>query len=57
MDPRFRIPVATMLGGLCVWRAFIGVRALTRGAVPGSPWMDAAWCVVAGALMVYSGFR
>jgi hypothetical protein len=54
MDSKFILPIATMLGGLALWVAFLIWRAVSGGAA-GSPLLEAAVCLLAGGLVVFSG--
>jgi hypothetical protein len=56
MDSKFFVPIATMLGGLGVFVAFAIWYALAGKAAAWSPWLVAGVCLVAGGLIVFSGF-
>ncbi len=55
MDPKFIVPVTTMLAGLVLWLAYILARAFSK-AVKGWPVSaELAVAVVTGGLIVFSG--
>ena len=54
MDSKFFVPIATMLGGLALWVAFLIWHA-AAAKTGGAPWLDATLCLVAGGLIVFSG--
>ena len=56
MDSRFFVPIATMLGGLIAFIAFAVWYALAGRSNALSPWLAAGVCLVAGGLVVFSGF-
>jgi hypothetical protein len=56
MDSRFFVPIAAMLGGLGVFVAFAIWYAAVGKGTPRSPWLVAGVCLVAGGLIVFSGF-
>ncbi len=55
MDPRFLVPVSTMLAGLVVWLAYVIARALSRPVRSWSAQAVLAVAVVTGGLVVISG--
>jgi len=56
MDSKFLVPIATMLAGVGVFGAFAVWCALAGRQLALSPWLVAGVCLVAGALIVFSGF-
>ena len=56
MDSKFFVPIATMLGGLVVFVAFAIWYALSGKPDTLSPWLVAGVCLVAGGLILFSGF-
>ena len=56
MDVRFFVPIATMLAGIVVFVAFAVWHALAGKRNAWSPRQVAGVCVVAGGLIVFSGF-
>jgi hypothetical protein len=56
MDSKFLVPIATMLGGLGVFVAFAIWHAAVGKSTALSPWLTAGACLVAGGLIVFSGF-
>jgi hypothetical protein len=56
MDSKFFVPIATMLGGLGVFVAFSIWYAVAGNAPAWSPWLTAGVCLVAGGMIVFSGF-
>ncbi len=56
MDSKFFVPIATMLAGVggfvafAIWHAVAGKQNVL------SPWLAAGVCLVAGGLIVFSGF-
>ena len=56
MDSKFFVPIATMLGGLVVFIAFAIWYAVAVKSISPSPWLIAGVCLVAGGLIVFSGF-
>ena len=56
MDSKYLVPIATMLGGLGVFVAFAIWYATVGKAIARSPLLIAGVCLVAGGLIVFSGF-
>jgi hypothetical protein len=56
MDSRYFVPIATMLGGLGVFVAFAIWYAARGKSMALSRWLVAGVCLVAGGLIVFSGF-
>ena len=56
MDVSFFVPIATMLAGIVVFVAFAVWHALAGKRNAWSPRQVAGVCVVAGGLIVFSGF-
>jgi len=56
MDSKFLVPIATMLAGIVGFVALAIWRAIAGGASSLSPWVVAGVCLVAGGLIVFSGF-
>lgn len=56
MDSKFFVPIATMLAGIVGFVAFATWFALAGKASTWSPWLIAGACLVAGGLVVLSGF-
>lgn len=56
MGGRFFIPMSTMLAGLVLWLAFFVWRLVAGKANAWSPSVTVGICVVAGALIVLSGY-
>jgi hypothetical protein len=56
MDSKFFVPVATMLAGVGGFVAFAIWHAVAGRSVAWSPWLAAGACLVAGGLVVFSGF-
>jgi hypothetical protein len=52
----FFVPIATMLGGVVVFVSFAIWHALVGKRKALSPWLAAGVCMVAGGLVVFSGF-
>ena len=56
MDGKFFVPIATMLAGVVVFVTF-AIWYAARGRLKQlSPWVVAGVCLVAGGLVVASGF-
>ncbi len=56
MDSKFIVPIAAMLAGVVVFIAFAIWHAVAGGPNAWSPRLAAGTCLVAGALIVFSGF-
>jgi len=56
VDSKFLVPIATMLGGVGVFVAFAIWHAVAGKSIAWSPWAAAGVCLVAGGLIVFSGF-
>jgi len=56
MDSKFFVPIGTMLGGLVLFVAIAVWYALAGKPDVLSPWSVAGACLVAGGLIVFSGF-
>jgi hypothetical protein len=56
MDSKSLVPIATMLAGVGVFVAFAIRYALAGKQLALSPWLVAGVCLVAGGLIVFSGF-
>jgi hypothetical protein len=56
MDSKFFVPISTMLGGLALFVAFAVWYAFAGKGATLSPWLVAGVCIVAGGLIVFSGF-
>jgi hypothetical protein len=56
VDSKFLVPVATMLAGIGVFVAFAIWGAIAGKANAWSPRLAAGVCLVAGGLIVFSGF-
>jgi fatty acid desaturase len=56
MDGKFFVPIATMLAGVVVFVAFALCNAVAGKSIAVSPWPVAGACLVAGGLIVFSGF-
>ncbi len=57
MDGKFFVPIATMLAGVVVFVGFATWHALAGKPNAWSPWLIAGVCLVAGGLVLFSGFR
>lgn len=56
MDSKFFVPITTMLAGIGVFVAFAIWHAPAGKQHALSPWLAAGVCLVAGGLIVFSGF-
>jgi hypothetical protein len=56
VNSKFFLPIATMLGGVGVFVAFAIWYAVAGQPISPSPWLIAGVCLVAGGLIVFSGF-
>jgi hypothetical protein len=56
VDSKFFVPIATMLAGIVVFIAFAIWNAMAGRHNAWSPWPAAAVCLLAGGLIVFSGF-
>jgi len=56
MDSKFLVPIATMLSGVVVFATLAIWYAASGKANAWSPWLVAGVCLVAGGLVVASGF-
>ena len=56
MDGKFFVPITTMLAGVVVFVGFAIWRVLVGKPNAWSPWLIAGVCLVAGGLVVFSGF-
>jgi hypothetical protein len=56
MDSKFFVPIATMLAGVGGFVAFTVWSAVAGRQHAVSPWLAAGVCLVAGGMIVFSGF-
>lgn len=56
MDSRFFVPIATMLAGIGIFVVFAIAYAFAGKPNVRSPWLVPGLCLVAGGLIVCSGY-
>lgn len=56
MDDKFLVPIAAMLAGLGLWIVYLIVRAMSSSVRAWPPQAETGICLVAGGLVVFSGF-
>ena len=56
MDPRFVLPISTMLAGLVLWLAYLIARAVSSTVKGWPTQVETAVTAAAGGLIVFSGF-
>jgi len=57
MTSKFFIPVASMFAGILVWVAFLVLCETGDVMNEWSKWLGAGFCLAAGGLVAFSGFR
>ena len=57
MDKQFVVPAVSFIAGLLLWVAFYVSHVTGDWIQRQAPWLELAWCLVVGGLIVYSAVR